>query len=625
MDDNPPSVRGLLDHESGGAYAPPAYGSRQQYGSPLPPPVAIPASYLLRGDTSPKELLSPAMDNEKFSPAVKLARRRPDQSPIDTASANARDRSQDYYNPSAVPAEVSYERRSSDSASDTESNDQLALISTRDLMDSDHRQADMLAVRIGGLQLSPGLLPGTSPNGRHLSPPSAHQGHKTSDIDLSSSPAQACATSPRYVPVPSIYSGSPASSTPPPAYSTAPIPIPASAPPTTTSFPPPPMGPTTSPRRSRLAPDSQGAEIPIEAKWTRIKRSLVSPEVLDKAGMRYEARPDFVAVLGVLSREDIADLARKTVEVRATRGRGYSDTTTTSSNRNNNTRYQNYYNSPDEKRNPTKKYSRHSSDSTDDDEEASLTSSEPIWDDSDSSGSDSDSQHSRSTNTTRERSGSATDKYIPRDARRATHRRSQHRRDSATIIQEETEPEEDADDDRRGKNSPSRHRRRSRIYPVIVDAPADEAKGSPAATVAPKPILKNRNENHVRFDADGPREMSLDDLERERERRERRERRRRAEGDDRRRRSERSERGGDRERERERGDRGDRDRDRSDRHRDRDQHTSSSHRHRESRDESTRDRRRTRKSVWKETVGAVGIGGAAASLLSVLTEAAAGF
>lgn len=396
------------------------------------------------------------------------------------------------------------------------------------------------------------------------------------------------------------------------------------------------MGPASSPRRSRLAPDSQGAEIPIEAKWTRIKRSLVSPEVLDKAGMRYEARPDFVAVLGVLSRDDIANLARKTAEVRATRGRGYSDATTTSGSRNNNGRYQTYYNSPEERRTPTKKSSRHSSDSTDEDEQASLTSSEPLWDDSDSSGSDSDSQHSRSTTTTRERAGSATDKYIPREARRSNHRRTRDRRDSATIIQEEPEPE-DADDDGRGKNSPNRNRRRSRVYPVIVPPMDDDtnSKGSPAATVAPKPILKNRNENHVRFDADGPREMSVGELEREKERRERRERRRREGGgssardgeDNRRRRSERSERsgGGDRERERERGG-GDRERERSDRYRDRDQHTSSSsHRHRESRDESTRDRRRTKKSVWTETIGAVGIGGAAASLLSVLTEAAAGF
>lgn len=43
------------------------------------------------------------------------------------------------------------------------------------------------------------------------------------------------------------------------------------------------------PEPLRLAPDSNGNEIPPDAKWTRIKRSLVSPEVLDQDGRRYEA------------------------------------------------------------------------------------------------------------------------------------------------------------------------------------------------------------------------------------------------------------------------------------------------------------------------------------------------
>lgn len=472
-----------------------------------------------------------------------------------------------------MPVQLSYDRRSSES--DTDSNEQLALISTRDLMDSDSKEADMLASRIGGLGLSPALLPvpnhgvspGTSPSGKHQPP----------ELHLSSSPAA------RYLPPLSTHSGSPASSVmtiPPPPYSTTStatsITIPSSAPTATSGFPPS--------RPSRLAPDSKGADIPLEAKWTRIKRSLVSPEVLNRAGMRYEARPDFVAVLGVLSREHIADLARKTVEVRSGRARGYSDTSRT--------REKHYY--PEEKRGTGRRSSRHD-DSTDD--EASFTSSETLWDESETSDSDSESQPTR----TRERAGSATDKYIPRDVRR----QRRHRRDSATVIQEEPE---DADDDRRGK---------SRNYPVIV--PPMNEKGSPASTVLPKPILKNRNENHVRFDADGPREMSSGEWEREKKR-ERRRRERDADDSSRRRRD-RSDR--DRERDRENRDR-DRDshRDRSDRHREREHH-SSSHRHRD-RDE-TKERRRTKKSVWGETLGAVGIGGAAVSLLSVLTEAAAGF
>jgi hypothetical protein len=43
------------------------------------------------------------------------------------------------------------------------------------------------------------------------------------------------------------------------------------------------------PEPSKLAPDSQGNEIPPDAKWTKIIRRLVSPEVLDQDGRRYEA------------------------------------------------------------------------------------------------------------------------------------------------------------------------------------------------------------------------------------------------------------------------------------------------------------------------------------------------
>jgi len=82
----------------------------------------------------------------------------------------------------------------------------------------------------------------------------------------------------------------------------------------------------TSPRPEsvRLAPDSFGNEIPPDAKWTKIKRSLVSPEVLDQDGRRYEARPNFVAVLGVLSRKEIEDYAARSHELRTTRRRRYN-------------------------------------------------------------------------------------------------------------------------------------------------------------------------------------------------------------------------------------------------------------------------------------------------------------
>ncbi len=39
----------------------------------------------------------------------------------------------------------------------------------------------------------------------------------------------------------------------------------------------------------RLAPDEYGNEIPPDAKWTKINRRLVSPEVLDQDRRRYEA------------------------------------------------------------------------------------------------------------------------------------------------------------------------------------------------------------------------------------------------------------------------------------------------------------------------------------------------
>lgn len=84
------------------------------------------------------------------------------------------------------------------------------------------------------------------------------------------------------------------------------------------SYPPQPY--STSPSRaSRLKPDRYGNEIPIDATWTKISRRLVSPVVLDRAGVRYEARPDFVAVLGVLSREQIQEFARQSGEIRRAR------------------------------------------------------------------------------------------------------------------------------------------------------------------------------------------------------------------------------------------------------------------------------------------------------------------
>lgn len=69
----------------------------------------------------------------------------------------------------------------------------------------------------------------------------------------------------------------------------------------------------------QLDPDSRGHNIGPDAVWTRIKRNLVSAQVLQEAGLHYKARPDYVAVLGVLSREEITELAQKSAEMRASR------------------------------------------------------------------------------------------------------------------------------------------------------------------------------------------------------------------------------------------------------------------------------------------------------------------
>ncbi|KAK0125650.1 hypothetical protein ONS96_009484 [Cadophora gregata f. sp. sojae] len=80
----------------------------------------------------------------------------------------------------------------------------------------------------------------------------------------------------------------------------------------------------TSPRPNtsipaKLAPDEHGDEISPDAKWTKINRRLVSPEVLIQDGRRFEARPDFVAVLGVLSRAEIESLASRSYALREAR------------------------------------------------------------------------------------------------------------------------------------------------------------------------------------------------------------------------------------------------------------------------------------------------------------------
>ncbi|KAM5370797.1 hypothetical protein ACJA88_009868 [Fusarium oxysporum] len=329
---------------------------------------------------------------------------------------------------------------------DNESDYSMAMVSTQDLLAMDNLNTRMANLNVQGndqYSLSPGhrqMLPNSLP-----------------DVpELSSSPiTRHIESSPRSMPPMPHYINSG-----PPSYGSSPR---SSAP--------------------RLAPDRWGNEIPPDAQWTRIRRELVSPEVLERAGVRYEARPDYVAILGRLTREQVSEFARESAACRAARSR----------------------------RGP---------------------------------------------------------------------------------------PPHDEEDKSSEKGTKS--------YPYIVNPPTKNPT-SPSSTTMPKPILKNKNENHVRFDpepyevdARSPRSYR-DDRHRERDHDHHRERRRQS--------PTRSSR-----RSRRYSDSADR-HSRSDRHGD---YYYDSGKRRSTRRE---DRPQGRKK-WGEALGAVGIGGAAVSLLSVLAEAA---
>ncbi|CAH0004066.1 unnamed protein product [Clonostachys byssicola] len=278
----------------------------------------------------------------------------------------------------------------------------------------------------------------------------------------------------------------------------------------------------------RLAPDRYGRQIPPDAEWTKINRDLVSPQVLEKARVRYEARPKYVAILGHLTKEQIADFVRQTTDARRAR----------------------------DIRQTQRADSRSSRD--DDDDES---------DDS--------------------------DKFS----------------DSDTT---------DIDDDKTSEKG-------TKSYPFIVSPPD---KTSPSSTVPPKSILKK---NHVHFadhgDSDSRTSHSLRDDRSSRSDDYHHHRRRRD-----------SDNYGSRDYHRESSDRSSHhsskrhsppdDRDRYDRSRhyndDHDSHYSNSSRYREQgrRPQRDSDSQKSKKKALGGTLGAVGIGGAAISLLSVLAEAA---
>lgn len=82
---------------------------------------------------------------------------------------------------------------------------------------------------------------------------------------------------------------------------------------------------------SRLAPDQTGHTIHLKAEWTALPRTLISVELLGQAGLRYEARPDIIAILGTLGTKQIIDMTHRSAELRARRpnicaGQGESGT-----------------------------------------------------------------------------------------------------------------------------------------------------------------------------------------------------------------------------------------------------------------------------------------------------------
>ncbi|KAJ2905912.1 hypothetical protein MKZ38_003700 [Zalerion maritima] len=446
----------------------------------------------------------------------------------------------------------------------------MALISTRDLLESDRQEQiqKSLISPMSGLSLYPPppqftqnsysnytISPGTSP--QLQLPPSS------SPLSLPPSSYQEAldAGSPRYLPIP------PAGTAP-------------------ASFPSASNGalPGTSsdelvtlPRlHAKLAPDSRGYDINLDAKWTKIKRSLVSPEVLDQAGVRYEARPAFVAVLGVLSKEKISEFSRATAEVRARRHRRV---------RRSRTHEDDKFRSEQKEQ---KSKERRTKDRDRDD----------LWD--------------AESDTSTESDGSSSDGK--RSSRRSVPKES-HRRTQPSYREKDSDKENDDD---------------PRLSNVFLVTPNADDKTSPTATSAPKPILKNKNENRVHFGRDGPFESPAPGSApmgspRERRRRDSGRDRDRPRDRDRERRDRDRER--DRDRDREGGRDRDRDRDRRDRERDRDYKNnrhSRGYRDKDRDNDKYRDRDRDRRHKQSDLIRAAGIGGAAASLLSVLAEAAVG-
>ncbi|KAI1465134.1 uncharacterized protein F4812DRAFT_461977 [Daldinia caldariorum] len=723
-----PSVRGLLEY-----YRPRADGGLQI----TPYPTYTPA------DFSPEEL-EPNVDEEKLFPSMRMKRLEEDEDDdinINIKNSNiGRQTSTQPIMPD-YPANLSYDRRPSGGGDNTDGS--TALMSTREIMAYDKQSGMALATENMHLQPPPNPA---GPSYQMSSPPTSH--YLPPSVSQPALPSSAPPTTAdqfgthlhRAHPLPSA------------ADSSLPIRRPHSVSVAEVNRQQPQQQQQTlvapQQRTARLAPDSKGHEIPLDAKWTRIPRRLVSPEVLAGAGVRYEARPDFVAVLGELSRDEVAYFARRTTEVRAARGRRTSNTPVITGDgakarkvedRYHPDKYRNWDVIEEEERQRQRQRQHrkegnrnsHDTDSNDDSDDDGVTyivnsrsrrrrgstasTVSALYDSSDDSRTsdetdsderDRESYDSSSYSQSYPRSGSYLDDYH--------HSRSQSHRRSSTMPSTSLKYD-DKSNSTAGADSKAAERRNSRdgnekgtkTYPFIVSPPAstpgkDKGKDtgtgtSPAATVKPKPILKNKNDDpHVRIDPTPqiieessnslPRSLpSYRRSERERERERDRERDRdqerskdrdqeRSKDRDRERNRDkeqdhdrdrdrekryRSDKYTDGERERDRHTDRDRDRDRGDRtrekeyysHRDREEGRTEyphRHRHRSSRghryhsssgprkdrereyhddhyvssNNRSREDRTSKKKARDETIRAVGLGGAAAAMLSMLSEAA---
>ncbi|KAG5993431.1 hypothetical protein E4U52_001967 [Claviceps spartinae] len=460
----PPTVRQLLEREA----------RTKQISPPVPPKEPLSPVH----SKSPQQLSRPSADDITYRPSLHRDRRMSEHgSPLTSPHRRA--------GSSSFSSEQDVEHRES------ELNGSLTLISTKDLVALDGIESLMANTHLNSAASHP-------PIARHI---------RSSSSSVPSVMAGSRSPPPCFAPSGQL-------STYPPRRSSLAGRQPSSYTPASSS----------SPRTTaRLAPDRYGKDIPMDAPWTKVNRSLVSPEVLERAGVRYEARPEYVAILGRLSREQLAEYARQSARCRAARS-SYPG------------------HAPPRRANLRDDAGRHPADSKNNRQD---NSDESSWNESDTSDYDDDDEKS------------------PEKAR-----------------------------------EPKRH-------PFLV-SPPNERKSSTSATEKPKPILKNKNENHVRFDPE-PHELKkistsprpYDDDH--------------GNGHD----TRRQETGSHRHRD-------SRDRD-ARHHRPARRHSSDRgerERRRDRRDR--RDERYGRRKTWGETIGVVGIGGAAASLLGVLTEAAVG-